>query len=219
MQQGCIIQTVREQGPNVSSFRWSEKNRNGRRVYRKRAIGTIEQYPDAYAARTAAGALLAQVNAYSNHTDACRITVTQICEHFEQKELRSGDTFRSFATVKTYRPVPLHPLLREALLNWRKTCKFTGSDDWIFASRLHKGRSPYWGTCILRKFVRPVAESLKIQKRIGWHTWTCHPFRCAHAIGGSFSGGRRSSKDCFTPQHSLAQKKSSETFRRDCGVG
>ena len=51
MQQGSIIQTVRKQGPNVWSFRWSEKNRNGRRVYRKRVIGTIEQYPDANAAR------------------------------------------------------------------------------------------------------------------------------------------------------------------------
>jgi integrase len=103
MQQGSIIQTVRKQGPNVWSFRWSEKNRNGRRVSRKRVIGTIEQYPDANVARAAAGALLAQINGYSNHIDACRITVTQICEHFEQKELRSGDSFRSFATVKTYR--------------------------------------------------------------------------------------------------------------------
>lgn len=101
MQQGSIIQTVRKQGPNVWSYRWSEKNPNGRRVYRKRVIGTIEQYPDANAARAAAGALLAQINAYSNHNDASRITVTQLCEHFEQKELRSGDSFRSFATVKT----------------------------------------------------------------------------------------------------------------------
>jgi hypothetical protein len=103
MQKGSIIQTVRKQGPNVWSFRWSEKDRNGRRIYRKRVIGTIEQYPDANAARAAAGALVDHVNTYSSCTNACRITVTQICEHFEQKELRSEDTFRSFATVKTYR--------------------------------------------------------------------------------------------------------------------
>ena len=103
MQQGSIIQTVRKQGPNVWSFRWSEKNRNGRRVYRKRVIGTIEQYPDANAASAAAGALMAQINAYSNHDDADRIIVTEICEHFEQRGLRSADSFRSFATVKTYR--------------------------------------------------------------------------------------------------------------------
>ena len=309
----------RKQGPNVWLFRWSEKNRNGRRVYRKRVIGTVEQYPDGEAARVAAAALLTQLNADSSHDRGCKTTVEQICEHFEQKELRSGDSFRSFATVKTYRgyirkwvkprwgcfyldevkavdveawlrrlpiarssrakirnvlsilfnhacryelfdrnpmrfvrqgakrrsapvvltaleiralvdhlalrertlvllaastglrqselfglkwrdvdfehgelsvtrsivfgvvgrcktessqkPVPLHPQLRDALLTWRKTCKFTGHDDWIFASRLHKGRRPYWGASILRKYVRPVAESLNIQKRIGWHTF------------------------------------------------
>jgi len=319
MQQGSIIQTTRKQGPDVWLFRWSEKNRNGRRVYRKRVIGTVEQYPDGKAVRVAAAALLAQLNADCNHNRGCKTTVEQICEHFEQKELRSGDSFRSFATVKTYRgyirkwvkprwgslyldevkavdveawlrrlpiarssrakirnvlsilfnhacryelfdhnpmrfvrqgakrrsapdvltaaeiralvdhlalrertlvllaastglrqselfglkwrdvdfergelsvtrsivfgvvgrcktessqkPVPLHPHLGDALLNWQKTCKFTSYDDWIFASRLHKGRRPYWGASILRKYVRPVAESLNIQKRIGWHTF------------------------------------------------
>ncbi len=286
MQRGSIIQTGRKQGPNVWLFRWSEKNRNGRRVYRKRVIGTVEQYPDGEAAREAAAALLTQLNADSSHTRGCKTTVEQICEHFEQKELRSGDSFRSFATVKTYRgyirkwvkprwgsfyldeikavdveawlrrlpiarssrakirnvlsilfnhacryelfdhnpmrfvrqsakrrsapvvltaleiralvdhlalrertlvllaastglrqselfglkwrdvdfehgelsvtrsivfglivrcktessqkPVPLHPQLRDSLLTWRKTCKFTGYDDWIFASRFTK---------------------------------------------------------------------------------
>ena len=66
MQQGSIIQTVPKQGPNVWSFRWSEKKPNGHRVYRKRVIGTIEQYPDANAARAAAGALLAQINAFQS---------------------------------------------------------------------------------------------------------------------------------------------------------
>ena len=273
MQQGSIVQTGRKEGPDVWSFRWSEKNRNGRRVYRKRVIGTIQQYPDAQAARAATGALLAQVNADSSHNVACKTTVAQICEHFERKELRSGDCFRSFAMVKTYRgyirkwvkprwgssyldeinaeiralvdhlalrertlvllavstglrqselfglkwrdvdfrrgelsvvrsivfggvgrcktessqkPVPLHPLLGEALLNWRKTCKFTGCDDWIFASRLHKGRSPYWGACILRKHVQPVAESLKIQKRIGWHTFRHTYSTLLRSVGAEF---------------------------------
>lgn len=102
MQQGSIIQTSRKQGPNVWLFRWSEKNRNGRRVYRKRVIGTVEQYPDGGSARAAAAALLAQLNVNPSHGRACKTTVEQICEHFEQKELRSGDSFRSCATVKTY---------------------------------------------------------------------------------------------------------------------
>ena len=334
MQRGSIIQTNRKQGPNVWLFRWSEKNRNGRRVYRKRVIGTIEQYPDAGAARVATAALLAHLNGESGHDSGCKVTVEQTCEHFEQKELRSGDCFRSFATVKTYRgyirkwikprwgsyyldevkavdveawlrglpmarssrakirnvlsilfnhacryelfdrnpirfvrqgaerrsapvvltaleiralvdhlglrertlvllaastglrqselfglkwrdvdfergelsvtrtivfgvvgrcktessqkPVPLHPQLRDTLLTWREKCKFTGYDDWIFASRLHKGRRPYWGASILRKYVRPVAESLKIQKRIGWHTFRHTYSTLLRSVGAEF---------------------------------
>ena len=97
MQQGSVIQTRRKHGPDVWQFRWSEKDRNGRRIYRKRVIGTVQQYADAQAAREATTALVHQINAGA---DACKITVHQICEHFEQRELRSGDSFRSFATVK-----------------------------------------------------------------------------------------------------------------------
>jgi hypothetical protein len=88
MQQGSIIQTSRKQGPNVWLFRWSGKNRNGRRVYRKRVIGTVEQYPDGGAARAAATALLTYFNRESSHDRGCKTTIEQICEHFEQKELR-----------------------------------------------------------------------------------------------------------------------------------
>jgi integrase len=80
--------------------RWSEKDRSGHRIYRKRVIGTVQQYPHAQAAREVATALVGHINAGSG---GCKTTVEQICEHFEQRELRSGDSFRSFATVKTYR--------------------------------------------------------------------------------------------------------------------
>ena len=47
MQQGSVILTSRKFGPDVWPFRWSEKDRNGRRIYRKRVIGTVQQYPAA----------------------------------------------------------------------------------------------------------------------------------------------------------------------------
>jgi len=100
MQQGSVILTGRKFGPDVWQFRWSEKDRSGRRIYRKRVIGTVQQYPDAQAAREVAGAVVGHINAGSS---GCKTTVEQICEHFEMRELRSGDSFRSFATVKTYR--------------------------------------------------------------------------------------------------------------------
>jgi integrase len=89
-------------------------------------------------------------------------------------------------TESSQKPVPLHPHLGDALLNWQKTCKFTSYDDWIFASRLHKGRRPYWGASILRKYVRPVAESLNIQKRIGWHTFRHSYSTLLRSVGAEF---------------------------------
>jgi len=331
VQQGSVILTGRKHGPDVWQFRWSEKDRSGRRIYHKRVIGTVQQYPDAQAAREVTTALVGHINAGAS---GCKITVEQICEHFEQRELRSGDSFRSFATAKTYRgyirkwikprwgsryldeikavdveawlrrlpmarssrakirsilsilfnhacryelfdrnpmrfvrqgakrrsapnvltaaeikalvdhlplrertlvllaaatglrqselfglkwrdvdfkrgelsvirsivfgvvgrcktessqkPVPLHPLLGNALLAWRETCKFTGLDDWIFASRLHKGRRPYWGASILRNYVRLVAATLNIQKRIGWHTFRHTYSTLLRSVGAEF---------------------------------
>jgi len=74
-------------------------------------------------------------------------------------------------TESSQKPVPAHPLLAESLLKWRKHCVATKLDDWVFASRRTRGRKPYWGQAILRKYVRPVAEKVGIQKCIGWHTF------------------------------------------------
>lgn len=65
MQQGSVIQAGRKEGPNVWQFRWSEKDLTGQRVYRKRVIGTVEQYADADAVRHAASALISKVNLHA----------------------------------------------------------------------------------------------------------------------------------------------------------
>ena len=38
MQQGSVIKTSRSEGPDVWQFRWSEKDLNGHRLYRKRVF-------------------------------------------------------------------------------------------------------------------------------------------------------------------------------------
>ncbi len=53
MQQGSLIRSTRKRGPDVWQFRWAERGRQGKRIYRKRVIGTVCQYSDADAARTA----------------------------------------------------------------------------------------------------------------------------------------------------------------------
>ena len=42
-------------------------------------------------------------------------------------------------------------------------------DHWVFASKRYRGRRPY--EAILRKYIRPAAQRVGIQKRFGWHTF------------------------------------------------
>ena len=73
-------------------------------------------------------------------------------------------------TESSQKPVPMHPILADALMQWRKRCTYIRPEDWVFASKRYRGRRPYWGQAILRKYIRPAAQRAGIQKRFGWHT-------------------------------------------------
>jgi integrase len=334
MQRGSLALVSRKEGPDVWQFRWSEKDLHVVRVQRKRVIGTVERYPDGAAARTAMTIVLAELNSGKARISRSSITVAQLCDHFEQRELTRDNTWRSYSTKKTYqaylnrwilphwrryelaevrtiqveswlrhlplaksscakirnlmsvlfnhacryelfdrnpiylvrqsakrrraptvlmpdeikamldnlslrertlvllavstglrqselfalkwgdidlvqgtmnvtrsivygvvgpcktessqKPVPVHPLLADALSDWRKHCAYTKPDDWVFASKRHRGRRPYWGQAILRKYLRPVAQRLGIQKCIGWHTFRHTYSTLLRSVGTEF---------------------------------
>ena len=334
MQRGSLALVSRKEGPDVWQFRWCEKGLHGVRVQRKRVIGTVERYPDGAAARTAMTIVLAELNSGKARISCSSITVAQLCDHFEQRELTRDNTWRSYSTKKTYqaylnrwilphwrryelaevrtiqveswlrslplaksscakirnlmsvlfnhacryelfdrnpiylvrqsakrrraptvlmpdeikamldnlsirertlvllavstglrqselfglkwgdidlvqgtmnvtrsivygvvgpcktessqKPVPVHPLLADALSDWRKQCAYTKPDDWVFASKRHRGRRPYWGQAILRKYLRPVAQRLGIQKCIGWHTFRHTYSTLLRSVGTEF---------------------------------
>jgi len=102
MQRGSLAMVSRKEGPAVWQFRWSEKGLYGARVQRKRVIGSVERYPDEKAARSAITVLLAEINSEKARIRTRPITVAQLCDHFEQRELAKGNTWRSYATKKTY---------------------------------------------------------------------------------------------------------------------
>jgi len=58
MQQGSLIRSGRKRGPDVWQFRWADKGPFGKRIYRRRVIGTVCQYADAEAARKSVAGLL-----------------------------------------------------------------------------------------------------------------------------------------------------------------
>src|SRR5271169_2884436 len=95
MQRGSLALVSRQ-------FRWSEKDLHGVRVQRKRVIGTVERYPDGAAARTAMTIVLPELNSGKARISCSSITVAQLCDHFEQRELTRDNTWRSYSTKKTY---------------------------------------------------------------------------------------------------------------------
>jgi integrase len=334
MQQGSLIRSNRKRGPDVWQFRWSERGPQGRRIYRKRVIGTVCQYSDADSARKAVTGLLAEINSDDLPHGPLPMTVAEVCDHFDQRELTKDNTWRSYSTKKTYKvylkrwiipewgaldlsgvrtieveswlrrlplaksscakirgllsvlfnhacryelfdrnpirlvrqgakrrsapsvltpaeikallgglnlrertlvllaastglrqselfgmkwcdidfaqhtmnvvrsivygvvgpcktessqkPVPVHPTVLEALGKWRQVCRYNKSDDWVFASRRYRGRKPIWGQAILRKYIRPAAQRVGIQKRLGWHTFRHTYSTLLRSVGTEF---------------------------------
>ena len=91
-------------------------------------------------------------------------------------------------TESSQKPVPLHPILADALLQWRERCSYRKPDDWVFASKHQGGRKPYWGQAILRRLIRPHKNSASRSDLAGTHSGT-HFRRCCEAL-------ERNSRSC-----------------------
>ena len=102
MQNCSLIRKSRKRGPDVWLLRWSDKSISGKRIYRKRAIGTVEEYPDSESARRAVASLIARINAANPRIGLCSTTLSQLSSHFERIELAPGNTWRSYSTKRCY---------------------------------------------------------------------------------------------------------------------
>ncbi len=74
-------------------------------------------------------------------------------------------------TESSMKPIPMGPYLADMLKKWKRETRYAGPGDWVFASARTRGKRPLWGQSLMRKNIRPVAKSLGIDKRIGWHTF------------------------------------------------
>ena len=334
MQQGSIIRCERKHGPAVWQFRWSETRPQGQRIYRKRVVGTVEEYVNSEAVRESVKVLIARPGPAIRQMTPVAMTVGELCQHFQQRELVQDDNWRSYSTRRNYyfllkcwivphwgkhelsevrtieveswlrglararstcakirnlmsvlfnhacryelfdrnpiklvrqsakrraapnvlnpaeikllldnlplrertlvllaastglrqselfalkwgdidfsqgimnvtrsiaygivgrckteasqKPVPVHPILAAALIRWRDRRKYHEPHDWFFANEHHRGRHPYWGQAILRRIIRPIAERIGIQKRIGWHTFRYTYSTLLRSVGTEF---------------------------------
>ena len=99
------------------------------RVQRKRVIGSVERYPDEAAARSAVTILLAEINSDKVRMGSRSITMAQLCDHFEQRELARDNTWRSYATKKTYhaRTSPAGFVHTGDITNWLRSEPYRSS--------------------------------------------------------------------------------------------
>jgi integrase len=88
-------------------------------------------------------------------------------------------------TESSQKPVPMHPTLADALMQWGKRCTYIKPEDWVFAMERYRVRRPYWVQAILRKYKRPAAQPVRIQKRI-WHTFRQSYSTLLRSVGTEF---------------------------------
>ena len=75
-------------------------------------------------------------------------------------------------TESSCRPVPLHPLVLNALLEWRAQSPYARELDFLFPSARFKGSKPLSPDSILEKSIRPALARIGVVgKHIGWHSF------------------------------------------------
>jgi hypothetical protein len=103
MQNGSVIRKTRKMHSDIWQFRWREKTADGKNIYRRRQIGTVEQIPDLETARKAADLLVPDLNARMAKSTSVSMNIAQLCSHFEQCELSLTNTWRSYSTKTIYK--------------------------------------------------------------------------------------------------------------------
>jgi integrase len=75
-------------------------------------------------------------------------------------------------TDASKKPVPMHPLLAEFMLAWRKETEYGEQDDWVFPSRKLKGKQPREGSMLSKSLREPAISAgvlLNPGQRFGFH--------------------------------------------------
>ncbi len=67
-------------------------------------------------------------------------------------------------------PLPMHPALKDGLLEWRTQSPYNRPGDHVFASERLKGRKPLDLASVLKKKIQPAFRRIGING-VGWHTF------------------------------------------------
>lgn len=101
MQSGSLIRAERQTGPDVWEFRWRELAGNGKRTHRRIVLGSVDRLVDKAAARQAVSALCIDINSGDARIKAKITTVSELAEHYRQRELRPDTVWKTYSTKVT----------------------------------------------------------------------------------------------------------------------
>jgi integrase len=68
------------------------------------------------------------------------------------------------------KPVPLHPLLAQALKAWRNETPYAANEDLVFPSMRLKGKKPPRANMLVADHLQPAARKAGILHQVGFHT-------------------------------------------------
>lgn len=83
---------------------------------------------------------------------------------------RRGGILKSTKTEASAKPLPMHSVLKQALLEWKTQSHRTQPSDFVFPSRLYGGRKALDLAAVLKRKIRPAFEKAGITG-VGWHTF------------------------------------------------
>lgn len=83
---------------------------------------------------------------------------------------RRGGILKSTKTEASAKPLPMHPALKHALLEWKTQSHRNQPTDFVFPSRLYGGRKALDLAAVLKRKIRPAFDKLGIAG-VGWHTF------------------------------------------------
>jgi len=102
MQLGSLLRSGRRRGPDIWEFRYRDRRHNGRRIYRRIKIGTVQQFKTEAAARKGIAGLVREINFGEIRFRTTMMTVAELVEHYRQRELIQDNTWKSYSTKRGY---------------------------------------------------------------------------------------------------------------------
>jgi hypothetical protein len=103
MQNGSIMRSERRRRPDVWEYRWREPGADDKRKHRRMVVGSVNQFRDKTVVIRATSALRRNINLANVHSKGKPSTLSQLADHYCERELASNNRWKTHSTKMGYR--------------------------------------------------------------------------------------------------------------------